>query len=72
MFTPETAKPVSGAKEELGEEHRISREQLKKKKKKSTVNSQLQKVSLKLKATVRYQLTPVRTAVRKTAQVTDT
>ena len=33
MFTPETAKPVSGAKEELGEEHRISREQLKKKKK---------------------------------------
>ena len=71
MFTPETAKPVSGAKEELGEEHRISREQLKKKKK-STVNSQLQRVSLKLKATVRYQLTPVRTAVRKTVQVADT
>lgn len=47
MFTPETAKPVSGAKEELGAEHRISREQFKKKKK-STVNSQLQKVSLKL------------------------
>lgn len=39
MFTPETAKPVSGAKEELGAEHRISREQFKKKKEHSEKSS---------------------------------
>ena len=50
MFTPETAKPVSGAKEELGEEHRISREQLKKKKKKEHSEFTASKSLIKIKS----------------------